>query len=212
MNPDFPAELARHLAESVRAARRRYRKRLGRCQDKFSENAVHELRIETRRILALLDLLDALHFADPLKKVRKTFKKRLAAFGDLRDTQVQLVLLKQLWKEFPEARPLKEHLVKCEKRLVSELSREINTIGSNRLNQELKKFEKSLNHSGDIPARSRSKGLAQMVLGGAFRRVIIFRRRIRRNNPASIHRTRVAFKRFRYTAELLQSFLPQFTP
>ena len=112
MNPDFPAELARHLAESVRAARRRYRKRLARCQDKFSENAVHELRIETRRILALLDLLEALRCAAPLKKLRKTFKRRLDAFDDLRDTHVQQVLLKPLWKDFPEARPLKKHLVK----------------------------------------------------------------------------------------------------
>jgi CHAD domain-containing protein len=170
------------------------------------------LRIETRRILALLDLLEALRCAAPLKKLRKTFKKRLDAFDDLRDTHVQQVVLKPLWKDFPEARLLKRHLVKCEKRLVSSLSREINTIGSNRLNGELKKIEKSLNHSGDVPARSRSKGLAQMVLGGAFRRVIILRRQIRRNKPATIHRTRVAFKRFRYTAELLQPFLPQFTP
>jgi CHAD domain-containing protein len=212
VNPDFPAELARHLAESVRAARRRYRKRLARCQDKFSEKAVHELRIETRRILALLDLLEALRCAAPLKKLRKTFKKRLDAFDDLRDTHVQQVLLKPLWKDFPEARSLKKHLVKCEKHLVSELSCEINTIGSNRLNRDLRKIEKSLSHSGDIPARNRSKGLAQMVLGGAFRRVIILRRQIRRNKPATIHRTRVAFKRFRYTAELLQPFLPQFTP
>ena len=212
MSPDFPAELARHLAESVRAARRRYRKRLARCQDRFSEKAVHALRIETRRILALLDLLDALHVAEPLRKVRKTFKKRLDAFDDLRDTHVQLVLLKPLWKDFPEARPLKQHLLKCEKRIVSELSCEINTIGSNRLNRELKNIEKALTHSGDVPARNRSKGLAQMVLGGAFRRVIILRRQIRRNRPSTIHRTRVAFKRFRYTAELLQPFLPQFTP
>lgn len=212
MSPDFPAELARHLAESVRVARRRYRKRLVRSQKKFSEKAVHELRIETRRILALLDLLDGLHFPEPLRKVRKTFKKRLDAFDDLRDTHVQLVLLKPLWKDFPEARPLKKHLSKSEKCIVSKLSREINTIGSNRLNQELKRIEKSLNHSGDVPASSRSKGLAQMVLGSAFRRVIVLRRQIRRNHPATIHRTRVAFKRFRYTAELLQPFLPQFTP
>jgi CHAD domain-containing protein len=181
-----------------------------RCQKRFSESAVHELRIETRRILALLDLLEALRFAEPLKKARKTFKKRLDAFDDLRDTHVHLVLLKPLWKNFPEARTLKRHLTRCEKQLVSELSREIRTSKIGRINRQLKRIEKFLRHSGDVPATSRSRGLAQMVLGGAFRRVIILRRKIRRNKPATIHRMRVAFKRFRYTAELLQPFLPHF--
>lgn len=212
MNPNFPAELARHLAGSVRAARRRYRKRLARCQEKFSEKAVHELRIETRRILALLDLLEALRFADPLKKVRKTFKQRLDAFDDLRDTHVQLVLLKPLWADFPEARELKLRLRKCERQLVSKLSREIQTTKAGRLNRQLKQIEKSLRHSGDLPASGRSKGLAQMILGAAFRRVVILRRQIQRNKPATIHRMRVAFKQFRYTAEFLQPFLPRFTP
>lgn len=212
MNPNLPAELARHLAEGVRAARRRYRKRLARCQQKFSERAVHELRIETRRILALLDLLEALRFAPPLKKLRKTFKKRLDAFDDLRDTHVHLVLLKPLWKEFPEAGELKQHLRKCEKRLVSELSRKIQTTKSRRMNRELRQIEKSLRHSGDVPATGRSRSLAHVLLAGAFRRVVLLRRQIKRNQPPTIHRMRVAFKRFRYTAEFLQPFLPQFTP
>lgn len=209
MGPDFPAELARHLAESVRAARRRYRKRLARCQQKFSEKAVHELRIETRRILALLDLLEALRLVSPLKKLRKTFKKRLDAFDDLRDTHVQKVLLKPLWAKFPEARMLKQRLGTSEKRLVSELSREIKVTKSRRLNRDLKTIEKSLRC---IPATTRSRGLVQMVLDGAFRRVVILRRQIKRAEPATIHRMRVVFKRFRYTAEFLQPFLSYFTP
>jgi hypothetical protein len=52
--------LALHLAERARALRRRYRKRLERCRKRYSESAVHELRIDTRRLLTLLDLLDAL--------------------------------------------------------------------------------------------------------------------------------------------------------
>lgn len=212
MNANFPPKLATHLAESVRGARRRYRKRLARCQEKFSEKAVHSLRTQTRRILALLDLLEALRFEESLKKLRKTFKKRLDSFDHLRDTHVQLVLLKPLWQDFPEARELKKHLCKCEKRLVSELSRKIQTTKSGKLNRHLKQIEKSLRESADNPPVGRSSALAQALLGAAFRRVINLRRRIKHNNPASIHGMRVAFKRFRYTAELLQPFLPHFTP
>src|SRR5215510_8859246 len=102
MKAKLPGRLAVHLAGSVRAARRRYRKRLVRCQKKFSESAVHELRVEARRILALLDLLDAVHFGDSLRKLAKNFKRRLDAFDDLRDTHVQRRLLQPLWRDFPE--------------------------------------------------------------------------------------------------------------
>jgi CHAD domain-containing protein len=212
VSPNFPPKLATHLAESVCAARCCYRKRLARCQKKFSQKAVHGLRTETRRILALLCLIEALRFEDSLKKLRKAFKKRLDAFDDLRDTHVQLVLLKPLWAHYPEARPLKKHLCKCEKRLVSDLSREIQCTKSGKLNRRLKEIEKSLRQCADHPPTGRSRALAQRLLGDAFRRVVVLRRQIKRNNPASIHHMRVAFKQFRYTAELLQPFLPQFTP
>lgn len=211
MKPTFPPKLASHLAESVRKARRRYCKRLARCQEKFSEKGIHDLRIETRRILALLDLLGALHFDAPLRKVRKTFKKRLDAFDDLRDTHVQRVLLKPLWPKFPEAQELKKHLCKCEKRLECEMSRGIQKTKSGRLNRHLKQIQKSLCDCAKNPPSGRSTGVAQTLSGGAFRRVVLLRRQIQRNKPATIHRMRVAFKRFRYTAELLQPFLPNMT-
>ena len=212
MNSIFPAELARHLAESVHEARRRYRKRLARCQKRFSESAVHELRIETRRMLALLDLLEGLHFPELLKKLRKTFKKRLDAFDDLRDTHVQLELLKPLWSDFPEAGDLKKCLRKCEKRLVPKLSSKVRTTKNGRLNRQLKQVEKALRECGKTSAAARTNSLEQTFLASAFRRVLALRRRIRRNQPGTIHRMRVAFKRFRYMAELLQPFVPQFTP
>ena len=212
MNPNFPPKLAGHLAESVRAARRRYRKRLACCQKKFSEKAVHDLRIETRRILALLDLLEALHFKESPAKLRKTFKKRLDAFDDLRDTHVQRVLLKPLCPKFPEARDFIKHLCKCEKRIECEMSREIKTTKSGRLNRKLKEIEKSLRQCANNPPTGGSAGQSQLLLGAAFRRVAVLRRQIRRNHPATIHVMRVAFKRFRYTAELLQPFLPHYTP
>lgn len=212
MNANFPPKLATHLTESVGFARRCYRKRLARCQKKFTEKAVHDLRTETRRMLALLDLLEALHFEGSLKKLRKTFKKRLDCFDDLRDTHVQLVLLKPMWKKFPEAAELKRHLCQCEKRLVAELSKEIQTMKSGKLNRRLKDIEKALRQCAKNPPKERSTALAQMLLGGSFRRVVILRRQIKRNKPATIHKMRVAFKRLRYTAELLQPFLPHFTP
>jgi CHAD domain-containing protein len=211
VNPNFPPRLASHLADSVRAARRCYRKRLARCQKKFSEKAVHDLRIETRRILALLDLLEGFHFEESHARLRKAFKKRLDVFDDLRDTHVQRVLLKPLWRKFPEAHAFNKHLRKCEKRLECETSRKIEACKSGQLNRKLKEIEKALRQSAKNPPTGGSVSQSQLLLGATYRRVVALRRKIQRSKPATIHCLRVAFKRFRYTAELLQPFLPQFT-
>jgi len=212
VNPNFPPKLANHLAESVRSARRRYCKRLARCQEKFSEKVVHELRTDTRRLLALIDLLSALRFDNSLAKLRKTLKKRLDAFDDLRDTHVQRVLLKPMWPKFPEAKDFKKYLRKCEKQLECEMSEKVEDIKGKGLNRSLKDIQECLCECAKHPPQGESTSQAQALLSGAFERVMVLRRKIQRDNPKTIHCMRVAFKRFRYTAELLQPFLPGFTP
>jgi CHAD domain-containing protein len=200
--------MAVHLAGSVRTARHRFRKRLERCRKKTSETAVHDLRVETRRLLALLDLLESLHVECSLKKLRKDFKKRLDAFDDLRDTQVQLRLLKPLWPEFPEAANFRALLRDREKDLVGKLSRKVKATKYSRLNRQLKLVEQHLERCAGNALRDSSGALAAAAARRVFARVAVLRRRVRRSAPSTLHRMRVAFKRFRYLNELLQPFLP----
>src|ERR1051326_3826026 len=124
-NQRFPAALAAHLAERVCVARRRYRKRLACCRRKISETAVHDLRIEMRRILALLDLLEQFHLPGGVRKPRKIFKKCLDAFDDLRDVQVQEKFLCPFWPRFPEAKELRKFLRRREKKCAAAAACEI---------------------------------------------------------------------------------------
>jgi CHAD domain-containing protein len=211
MNGEFPAELAAHLRDSVKMMRRRYRKRLARCQQEFSETSVHDLRIETRRMLAMLDLLRALHFQDSLRKIRKTFKQRLDAFDELRDTQVQLLLLRPLWRDFPEAREFDPLLRRRERRLIGELGKEIKRMKHVRLERRLRTLEKYLRKSASAKSTRSAKSLAAAALRETFNHVADLRKRVQRNHTATIHRLRVSFKRFRYVSELLQTFFPRLT-
>jgi CHAD domain-containing protein len=204
--------LALHLAGRVRAARRRYRKRLARCQDEFSEAAVHALRIETRRLLALLDLVEAFHAGRSRDKLRRTFKKRLDAFDELRDTQVQLRLLQPLWREFPEAKRFGKILRRAEKRLVARLSRKIRAAKNVRLNRRLKRLEKGLFPETGVVSAAADARQAAAALRAAFDRVARLHGRIRPDDTETIHRMRVVFKRFRYMSELLRSAAPWLTP
>jgi CHAD domain-containing protein len=202
MNAQKSFPLAGHLAGNLCEMRHRYRKRLARCRKELSEEAVHDLRIQLRRIRALLDLLRVLGFHDSLKKADKNAKKLLDAFDELRDAQVQLRLLKPLWTLFPDSRGLKVILERNEDRFIREAIRKLKASKPSHLEQRLKKIEKRLNHCADTPAAE--KASARIALRKSFQTLTSLRRRVRATDSASIHRMRVAFKRYRYLIQLLE--------
>jgi CHAD domain-containing protein len=210
MKTKSPNHLGVHLAECLGEARHGYGRCLKRCRKKISKKAVHRLRVETRRLLALLDFLEAVNFEVRLPKITKVLKKRLDAFDGVRDTQVQLELLKPLWREFPEARCLKEILRERERRFIKKARRKIRKPGNSRLQPCLRVLEKRLRC--EMPKLNQRERMSPAsALAKCFARVAALRRQIRGPNPAAIHRMRVGFKRIRYIYELLQPFLPWLT-
>jgi CHAD domain-containing protein len=201
--------LATLLASRVKAERRRYWKRLERGQREFSEKAVHDLRVETRRLLALLDVLLALQFPGPLRKIRKVFKKRFDAFDELRDTHVQLLLLKPLYQEFPKARELDVLVCQRAQRLTDKLRKEVRATKHADWERRLKTVEDELRGSAGKMAREATRLAILSAVDEAFDQVVTLSRRVRPDRTATIHRTRVAFKRFRYMCELLCPYLPE---
>ena len=85
------ADTLRHLEKSLKKQWKRYRKRLKRCQKEFSEKAVHDSRVQTRRLLATVELSGAFIPQSRLQSARRALKRHLDTFKELRDTQVQLV-------------------------------------------------------------------------------------------------------------------------
>jgi inorganic triphosphatase YgiF len=101
--PVQTADVLRHLGDSLHTQWLRYRKRLKRCQERFSEDAVHDVRVETRRLLSTIALLGAFIPERDIKKVRRALKRHLDTFDQLRDTQVQLGYVGRMAGTFPDA-------------------------------------------------------------------------------------------------------------
>src|SRR5664279_6176415 len=97
------ADVLKHLGDSLNTQWRRYRKRLRRCQERFSQDAVHDVRVETRRLLSTIELLGAFIPERDIKKVRRALKRHLDTFDQLRDTQVQLGYVGRMTGSFPLA-------------------------------------------------------------------------------------------------------------
>src|SRR5690242_70489 len=69
-----------------------------KARSEASSDSIHALRVRTRRILARLELSQALTTDPQIEKLQRRFKKVLKRLGPLRDIQVQLDSLSQVWR------------------------------------------------------------------------------------------------------------------
>jgi CHAD domain-containing protein len=208
--PDI--HVLKHLGDSLNAQWRRYRKRLKRCQKHFSEDAVHASRVETRRLLATLELLGAFIPEHDLRKARRALKQHLAIFGELRDTQVQLIYVGRMAGTFPDARAFYNWLQARKSRFTRESRKAIKHIHTQRLGRRLAAFEKEIRRQRKQITSEQAFAIVQRAMNQAFARVARLCRHVRAGDTETIHRTRIAFKRFRYMVEALAPLLPAVTP
>ena len=78
------------LAESFTDRWDTYRRNVKRCRHEFSEDAVHDVRVAARRLVAMLDIARSLEPHPRIQKVRRVLKRQLDDLDDLHDVQVML--------------------------------------------------------------------------------------------------------------------------
>jgi len=205
------ADVLQHLGDSLQTQWRRYRKRLKRCQKHFSEDAVHASRVETRRLLSTLELLGAFMPERDLRKARRDLKRHLDTFDQLRDTQVQLTYVGRMAGTFPDAHEFYDWLRKREVRFTRTTRKAVKRIKTKRLGRCLAAVEKEIRLQRKRIGRERAFAIVQRAINQAFARVAQLCRHVRADDTKTIHRTRIAFKHFRYMVEALAPLLPAVT-
>lgn len=167
--------------------------------------------METRRLLATIELLGPFIPARDLKKARRALKHHLDTFDQLRDTQVQLDYVERMEKTFPGARTFHDWLQKREIRFTRKARRAIKGIKTRRLGRRVSAFETEMRRQRKQTSRAAAFNAALQAMSRAFGRVALLCRRVAAEDTATIHRTRIAFKRFRYMVEALSPLLPAVT-
>ncbi|MCS7310340.1 MAG: CHAD domain-containing protein [Armatimonadetes bacterium] len=190
------------LERSVRDRTRTLRAQVKRCRKQFSEEAVHDLRVAMRRLLALLDYLAFLAPSPALRKARREVKSHLDAFDALRDTQVMLLETSQRLTELPEVEPLHRFLQKREKRLLRQAQKDISGIQDS--------YAKVLR--GAVRAVAQKGGDILSPVDDAYQTVLHRLALVDPSDTATIHRVRIAFKRFRYSIEVAKPLLTTMPP
>ncbi|HKG53660.1 MAG TPA: CHAD domain-containing protein, partial [Anaerolineales bacterium] len=170
--------------------------------------AVHDLRVATRRLLALIQVLNSISPRPNLKKLMRAFKGQLDGFDKLRDTQVILAEVAEILPQLPQLQPFQVYLQELEKGLLKTLCKKQKVIDLYDVSKRIHRLQASLKtESDDNPIVP----LLQAV-DDAF---LITQQRQRWINPAAattIHRVRLAFKTFRYMVEVIHPLFYDFPP
>lgn len=186
----------------------RYRRELKACRRKFCAESVHESRVAARRLRAALELLAEALDVKGLARVQRALKRHLDLFAPLRDAQVQRSFLPALRLPTATAKGYDAFLRRREKHAARRARRGVSGLKTRRLAKLVAVLDREL----ELQAQGLVRRRLTDPVGKRFRRVGVLHSRVRADRPSTIHRSRVAFKRFRYSVELLTPFLPQLTP
>ena len=183
-----------------------YRAELKRCRKEFSNEAVHDLRSASRRMLAFIRLLKSISPRPRLQKLTRAFKDQLDEFDDLRDIQVVLAEVSETVKELPQLQEFQDHLQSVEKGLLRTLRKRLRVVDLFDVSKRVRRLRESLKRETDNDLFRHSF----QAVDEAF---LLTKRRRDWVNPAqatSVHRVRIAFKTFRYMVEIIHPLLDDY--
>jgi len=165
----------------------------------------HDLRVGMRRFLAAAELVCVLEPEALLEKLPSRVKRLLSALSPLRDIEIQREALEKHALTPPEHQALTRWLRAREQKLAKKVQRRIARFPVERTRQGVLEAVLAL---GRDDHDSRSAELT--LLGRVAERYRAFERRRRaahEHDLHELHRTRVAFKKYRYALELTAPLL-----
>jgi CHAD domain-containing protein len=183
-----------------------YRAELQSCRKEFSEEAVHDLRVSTRRLLAALDLLRAVIRHPSLQKLHRVFKDHLNDLDELRDAQVLLADVSEFIQDVPNLIIFQKFLRAKEERLLRKAESQIMSLKTNSLT---KGIEKAIGMLEGLSAQDINFQLIN-ALDATYALVSQRYAAIEPSQPVTIHRLRLAFRKFRYMVESLYPLIDGF--
>lgn len=191
---------------------RNYRKALKGCQSKFTAKRVHQLRIALRRCMALLDTLRVAVSEKDTASICRSLSQQLKQLAPLRDAQNQLHFIAQLsGPSQPVPKALVSKLSRRETKLIKQISRKICRMDVGKLKRRMMMLAEKLCQACETSSAPYLRLRAHAALTERFAVVMWRLSDVRPDHLDSIHQLRVAFKKYRYMAEIWQPLFPQFT-
>jgi CHAD domain-containing protein len=194
------AEVDNTLTAALERRWNEYFARFKTCRQEFSNEAVHDLRVAARRLMAVLDIVRILDPQPRVQRTRRFLKDQLDDLDELRDVQVMLVEISETIERLPALQPFREYLEKREKRLLHIALKQVQASKPSEWSKRIDKIRSALKEDSRKPDFQAT--LLQSV-DNAYSRAVQDYAQMDGTQPATIHRVRIAFKKFRYVAEIV---------
>lgn len=204
-SPDATPKAARVVAAALRQHWRRARDELTRAMHQGNDASVHDLRVALRRLLAALDLAAALASPAPRKIVRR-LARLLAALSPLRDLEVEKKTAESLSRRVPVLADAVAELERRRAALADVLTSKFEHFECEETERSLEAVAHRL--EGAVDAEQVRRLLALGAVAGCYSKFDRRRRALESADHHAIHRTRVAFKQYRYLVEVALPLLP----
>jgi len=187
------------LLDSLNTRWASYKAELKTCRREFSEEAVHDFRVAARRLLSSLDLLRVVIQDPKIQKTRRILKDQLDNLDDLRDAQALLADLSEVIHETSVLQPFQEYLRHKEKQLLRSTRKEIKSLKTANLSRRIEKLNKTIEAFNQADPEMVIFSAVDEAYAIANQRYTL----VDPSQPATIHRLRIAFKKFRYMLEAI---------
>jgi CHAD domain-containing protein len=194
------------LLDSLTTRWEKYKAELKTCHQEFSEEAVHDFRVAVRRLLSFLELLRMVIQDPKIQKMRRVLKDQLDALDDLRNVQVLLADISEVIHEIPQLQPFQEYLQHKEKKLLRTARKEIKTLKVASLAKRIKKLHQAIESFEQTDLAASLFSIVDEAYATVNQRYTL----VDSTQPATIHRVRLAFKKFRYMVEAIYPILHDF--
>lgn len=172
------------------------------CNEQFSELSVHDIRVSIRRFQTCLALIGYLAGKECVSEVKAALKPQINILDRLRDTQVQIIKVRQMVFLYPVLYRYFHHLLNNEEAIIYDIKDKVRSFDIRGLEKKvltLKVFLKKY--------AAENKIYYQTLMHKAYQKYINVNNRFEKadkENPTTIHKVRLAFKKFRYTLEIVQ--------
>lgn len=196
------SEIKNILLKRIEVLDSLFRKNFEKVEKSFDEDAIHDLRVCCRRIIAFHNFVSCLEPLTTDTNLVTQLKRLFKSLNKIRDFQVQKYYLIENISKFPV---LLDFLVFLRKKEAKQI---------NKLRQNFKGnlyrglfgliFFYRLSIKNKLNPISLSLGTIEQISKDVLKQVLDERSKIEPKDYSTYHRTRIAMKKFRYTMEIVQ--------
>jgi len=194
------------LSRLVSEQSERYVRAVATARQRPGRGAVHAVRVATRRLLAMRELLRFVDATTYNSKLERYLSAPFRPCGRLRDLQVIQRHIRALLPRYPEAQEFLRALKRRERKARTRATQALDEAHPRRIARLLAILATKLDElTADRAGRNRVARQVERQIGAASRAAKAAHRRANTGDPDLIHRARLALKAHRYMVELAES-------